>query len=213
MSVTEIVDKFIYGLQHTTPIEYIAVFAGIGSVFFSRAENILVYPVGIISTIIYIYISFAGKLYAEAGLNIYYTVMSLIGWYMWAMRKKTGEKVIHISVSNKKDWRSSLAFFFGMWVALYFILKKFTDSTVPIADSFASAAAYTGMLLMNKKKIENWLWWIVTNIVSIPLYFIKGYVFTSVQFVILLIMAVSGWIVWNKKMKQQQAVAFVPVKE
>jgi nicotinamide mononucleotide transporter len=146
MGLPQIWQAFVSGLQQTTLLEYIAVFTGVGSVFFSRIENILVYPVGIISTIIYVYLSFAGELYAEAGLNIYYTLMSLIGWYMWVKRKDTGERVLHITKSNTTDWFTAIGFFLLMFVALLLILKNFTNSTVPIADSFASAAAYTGML-------------------------------------------------------------------
>ena len=193
--------EFITNIRQTTWVEFIAVFAGITSVFFSRRENIWVYPTGIISTVIYIYISFQGHLFAEGGLNIYYTIMSIIGWYMWARKKDATHYVLSISKSNTKDWLMSIAFFFGMWIVLYLVLKNFTTSTVPVSDGFASAAAYTGMLLMNKKKIEHWFWWIVTNIASIPLYFIKGYAFTSIQFLVLLIMAVSGWMLWAKKMK------------
>lgn len=204
MSGDEIIRRFIDGLQHTTWLEYLAVFAGIASVAFSRAENILVYPSGILNTVIYVYISFHGGLYAEAGLNIYYTLMSIIGWYMWAQRKGNGEKVLHITTSNRREWLMGTAFFAFMWLLLYSVLNKFTDSMVPLADAFASASAYTAMLLMNKKKIESWLWWIITNVSSIPLYFIKGYVFTSVQFLILLVLAVSGWINWHRKMNHSQ---------
>jgi nicotinamide mononucleotide transporter len=194
--------EFLSNIRHTTPIEYVAVFAGIVTVYFSRIENIWVYPTGIVNTAIYVYISFQGHLFAEGGLNIYYTIMSIIGWYMWAQKKDATHYVLTITKSNKKDWTIATGFFLGMWIILYLILKHLTTSTVPVSDSFASAAAYTGMLLMNKKKIEHWFWWIVTNIVSIPLYYVKGYAFTSIQFLILLIMAISGWMLWAKKMKQ-----------
>jgi nicotinamide mononucleotide transporter len=207
MSLTQVWQAFVTGLKQTTPLEYAGVFTGIGSVFFSRIANVWLYPVGIISTVIYTYLSFAGGLYAEGGLNVYYTIMSLVGWYMWEKRKSTGEKELEITKSTSNDWLMGLGFFIVMLVVFFYILKSYTNSTVPLADSFASAAAYTGMLLMNKKKIEHWLWWIITNIISIPLYFIKGYVFTSVQFVVLLILAISGWMVWDKKLKANRANA------
>lgn len=204
MSVEAITRELMDGMRQTGWLEYLAVFAGIASVAFSRAENIWVFPTGVLNTVIYVYISFHGGLYAEAGLNIYYTAMNLIGWYMWAQRKNTGEKVLHIAPSSKKEWLIALAFFAFMWVLLYTLLQKFTNSAVPLADGFASASAYTAMLLMNKKKIESWLWWIITNIASIPLYFIKGYVFTSFQFLVLLVLAIAGWISWAKKLKHPQ---------
>ena len=181
----DIGQQFLDGLFATTWLEFVAVIFGIASVILSRLENIWVYPTGIINTTIYIYLSILGGLYAEAGVNFYYTVMSLIGWVLWA-QKSSGESVLHITRSNAVEWRNALIFFTFCWAALYFVLKKFTDSTVPLADGFASAAAYTGMWLMTRKKLENWVWWGITNVASIPLYFIKGYVFTSFQYLSLI---------------------------
>ncbi|GGH81822.1 nicotinamide mononucleotide transporter [Filimonas zeae] len=203
----ELIHRFMEGLRATTLPEGIAVLTGIASVYFSRSANILVYPFGVISTAIYVYISFAGGLYAEGGLNVYYVVMNIIGWYMWLQKDTTGEKVLKITVSNRRDWQQQLLFFGGMWLLLYEILARFTNSTVPVEDALASAAAYTGMLLMNRKKVENWLWWSITNIVSIPLYFIKGYVFTSVQFMVFLTLAISGWITWYRTWKREKEMA------
>ena len=204
MSAVEIYHQFIEGIKQTSLIEFIAVFFGIISVIFSRKENILVYPTGIINTVLYIFLCFNWKLYAEGSLNFYYTIMSIYGWYMWTKHKAGGD-TIHISKNNKKDWTISLSFFVLSWIALYFILKYYTTSTVPMADSFASAAAYTGMWQMANKKIENWMWWVITNIASIPLYFYKGAVFTSFQYVVFLILAILGWIEWSKKYRVQHA--------
>ena len=99
--------------------------------------------------------------------------------------------------------KQSILFFVSWWGLLYLVLSKFTNSDVPVADSFASASAYTGMWLMAKKKLENWIWWILTNIASIPLYFYKHAVFTSFQFVVLLVLAIMGYISWNEKLKQR----------
>lgn len=188
------------GLLATTPLEFIAVFFGIASVIYSRKENILVYPTGIVNTTIYIYLSIAGGLYAEAGVNFYYTVMSVVGWVLWA-QKRAGENVLHITRSSGREWLAAATFFGVCWIVLWYVLQRFTDSTVPIADGFASAAAYTGMWLMARKKLENWIWWIVTNIASIPLYFIKGYVFTSFQYLVFLVLAIMGYVEWRKKLK------------
>jgi len=196
----EILQRLWEGLLATTPLEFIAVAFGIASVMFSRMENIWVYPTGIVNTTIYIYLSIIAGLYAEAGVNFYYTVMSVVGWVLWA-RKREGEKVLHITRSSQREWVIALTFFGLCWAILFFILKKFTDSTVPVADGFASAAAYTGMWLMARKKLENWLWWIVTNIASIPLYFVKGFVFTSFQYLVFLVLAILGYVEWRRKLR------------
>jgi nicotinamide mononucleotide transporter len=200
----EIYQQFIEGMKNTSGLEYVAVFFGIVSVLFSRKENILVYPTGIINTVLYTWFCFSWwNLYAEGSLNFYYTAMSLYGWYVWS-RKKDG-KILPITFNTKKDWLISIGFFVISWAVLFFILKSYTNSTVPWADSFASAAAYTGMWQMTRKKVENWIWWAITNIASIPLYFYKGAVFTSVQYLVFLVLSVMGLIEWMKKAKQHHA--------
>lgn len=189
------------GLFATTWLEFIAVSFGITSVILSRLENIWVYPTGIVNTGIYIYLSVLAGLYAEAGVNVYYTVMSIIGWVLWS-RTSDGNSVLKITQSSRIEWRNTLIFFVLCLGVLYSILTKFTDSTVPLADAFASATAYTGMWLMARKKLENWLWWIATNITAIPLYFIKGFVFTSFQYLVFLLLAIWGYQEWRKKLNQ-----------
>jgi nicotinamide mononucleotide transporter len=207
VSTAEVYQKFAEGLHQTTWLEFVAVVFGIASVLYSLKENTLVYPTGIISTVLYTWFCFDWwDLYAEGSLNFYYTVMSIYGWILWAKKKENGEgHKLEITKSSKKEWLIALLFFAVCYVLLYVILKNFTNSTVPFADAFASASAYTGMWLMAKKKIENWIWWIITNTASIPLYFIKGAVFTSFQYVVFLILAVLGYIAWQKKIMRVHA--------
>ena len=199
----EIWNQFVEGLKETTLIEYVAVFAGIASVWFSRIENILVYPVGLVNTIIYVWISIKGQLLGEASVNFYYTVMSIYGWILWAKRDPQHHPVVHISFSNKKWWLYQLLFFalfyITIFVSLTYLKRSFAPGAIPWADAFASATAFTGMWLMTKKKVESWYWWILTNIASIPLYFVKHYVFTSVYYLVLLIMAFYGLAEWKKR--------------
>ncbi len=206
MSLQEIWQQFLSGMQLTTWYEYVAVFAGIASVWFSRKENILVYPVGLINTIIYIYISIKGHLLGEAAVNLYYTIMSIYGWMLWTRRNEKHEHVVRITVSSAKEWLQHIlffAFFYLMiFISLTFVKKVFAEGAIPWADAFASATAFTGMWLMAKKKVESWYWWIATNIASIPLYFVKLYVFTSVYYFVLLIFAFWGLAEWRKRAKQ-----------
>jgi len=209
MSLTEIYQQFITDMYHTSWYEYLAVFAGIASVWYSRAENILVYPVGLINTIIYIFISIKGRLLGEATVNLYYTIMSIIGWYMWMKKDNRQETVLHITRSSGKEWMQQILFFLLFYTSIFFALTYFKtaffEGVIPWADAFASATAFTGMWLMTKKKVESWYWWIATNIASIPLYFVKHYVFTSVYYLILLVMAVAGLLEWVKKAKTNNA--------
>jgi len=205
LDIQAIYQQFIEGIKQTTWIEFIAVFAGIASVWFSRIENILVYPVGIFNTVIYIWLSLKGQLLGEASVNLYYTVMSIYGWIIWAKRDETKHHIVQVSFSNRRWWGYQLLFFAAFYLAIFFSLtylkRSFAPGVIPWADAFASATAFTGMWLMTKKKVESWYWWIATNIASIPLYFVKQYVFTSVYYFVLLIMAVFGLMEWMKRAK------------
>lgn len=204
MTIDQFLEQLVNGIKQTGLLEFIGVFAGIGSVWYSRKENILVYPVGLVNTIIYIYLSVKGHLLGEASVNLYYTVMSIYGWILWSRKDQVKhETILHITSSNAKEWMIQILFFAAFYFAIFFSLtwakQAFAPEAIPWADAFASATAYTGMWLMARKKVESWVWWIATNMASIPLYFIKGYVFTSVQFIVLLVLAVMGLISWQKK--------------
>jgi nicotinamide mononucleotide transporter len=196
-------------MQNTTWYEYVAVFAGIASVWFSRKENILVYPVGLVNTIIYVYISIKFHLPGEAAVNFYYTVMSLYGWYLWMKKDNHHRKVLHITYSDRQMLVNQLLFFAFFYITIYFALvylkDNFFEGAIPWGDAFASATAFTGMWLMTRKKVESWYWWIATNIASIPLYFSKQLVFTSVYYLVLLVMAVFGLIEWKKRATRSYA--------
>jgi nicotinamide mononucleotide transporter len=215
MTAQQILQAFIEGMKATGPIEYIAVLAGIISVWYSRKENILVYPIGLINTIFYIYLSFKQGLIGEASVNFYYTVMSIYGWIWWSRKDSEHHIILHITQSSRKEWGQQLFFFGAFYVVIFFALNylktNFYPNAIPWADALASASAYTGMWLMAKKKLESWIWWIITNIASIPLYFVKGYVFTSVYYLVLLVLAVGGWIEWNKNILRDRDGTFKPI--
>ena len=151
-----------------------------------------------ISTAIFIYLYWRGGLFADASVNAYYTIMSIVGWIMWS-RKSGDQHAIQITASTKREWMQAIVFFLVCFAVLFLVLKYFTKSAVPLADAFTSGAAYTGMWLMNKKKLENWTWWIITNLASIPLNFYKHFVFASFQYVVFLLLAVMGYIAWKNK--------------
>lgn len=190
-----------------TALELIAIFSGILSVWFSKKENIWVYPSGLINTLVYIYLSFKGDLFGEAGVNLFYTIMSIYGWYNWLKKDEQLNRVVRISHSNFKQKKLQFLFFGVLYVLIYVLLtyiqSAFAPGAVPWADALASAAAFTAMLLMTQKKVESWIWWMLTNITAIPLYFVKGYIFTAVYYTILLVLAVLGWKEWNKKANEQ----------
>lgn len=208
MDLQEIWHQFIEGLQKTSLLEYIAVFAGIASVWFSRKENILVYPVGLINTIIYIWLSFKGDLIGEASVNFYYTVMSIYGWVLWTKKDKEKHPVVHISFSDRKWWLYQLAFFVAFYITIFLLLtylKRFCARCHSLGRCFCICYCFYRHVADDEEKVESWYWWVATNIASMPLYFVKHYVFTSVYYLILLFMAVWGLFEWSSKAKKQQA--------
>ncbi|MDB5251616.1 MAG: hypothetical protein JWP27_785 [Flaviaesturariibacter sp.] len=204
-----LLEQFIDGMQKTSALEYIAVFTGMVSVWFSKKENILVYPVGLVNTAIYVYLSFKYHLIGEASVNLYYTVMSIYGWMLWAKKDRQHKPLVHITFSSTREKWQQAGFFAFFYVIVYasltYLKKVFVPGAIPWADAFASATAYTGMWLMAKKKVESWHWWIATNMASIPLYFVKGLVFTSVLFLALLILAFFGLAEWKEKAKRAKS--------
>jgi nicotinamide mononucleotide transporter len=198
---------FIEGLHAATLLEYIAVSTGIVSVWFSKKENIWVYPVGLINTTIYIYLSSKASLFGESAVNFYYTIMSIYGWWSWSQKDKSAPTYsLKITFSDRNWIIWQLAFFFLLFLmiyaALYFLKENFYANTIPCADSLATASAFTGMWMMTRKKVESWYWWILTNIISIPLYIYKGYSLTGIYYLVLLFLAVAGLRAWNSKAKR-----------
>jgi nicotinamide mononucleotide transporter len=199
--------EFLDQLKASSWLEWVAVITGIASVWFSRMENILVYPVGLVNTIIYTWLSFKADLFGEVSVNFYYTVMSFYGWFLWAKKDQRQEHIVHITFSDGRWWRYQLYFFAACYLLLFLVLtflkQYFAPGAIPWADGFAAATAFTGMWLMTKKKVESWIWWIATDIASVPLYYYKHFSLTSVYYFILLIMAVFGLMEWRRKAGQQ----------
>lgn len=132
MNFSEIYQQFVSDMYHTTWYEYVAVFAGIASVWYSRAENILVYPVGLINTIIYIFISIKGHLLGEATVNLYYTIMSIIGWYMWMKKDTKQETVLHITRSSGNEWIRQVLFFGFFYTSIFLALTYFKGAFLKV---------------------------------------------------------------------------------
>ena len=196
-------ESFWQQLLQTSLLEFIAVVTGVASVWFSKQEKILVYPFGIISVSAYIYITFQYKLYADTGINVYYFVMSIYGWYNWK-NTQIGADQIPITSSSRNGHILNIATFLASFVLLWILLSQLTDSDVPIWDAWTTAFAITGMYLMALKKIEHWYFWIGCDLSSIPLYIYKGLPFTSFQFLVFTYIAVMGLISWRRKLLHQE---------
>lgn len=184
-------------------LEIVAVAFGIISVFYAKKNNILVFPTGIISTAIFIYLLYNWELLGDMLVNIYYTVFSIYGWFAWS-KNKNGD-ALQVSSLTKKDYVFTVSLFtisIIIVALLYTYCNKFT-SVVAYLDTFTTALFAVGMGLMARRKIENWLVWIVANLISVPLYFYKGYTFTSLQYLIFTIIALYGYLEWRTILQHQ----------
>jgi len=204
--MNDLIDFFVAPYATATALaialEVLAVLLGILSVWYAKKENILVFPTGIFSTALYVYICFKFSLYGDVIINVYYTLMSVYGWFMW-YRKIEGNS-IEITQSTTKDMMWALVIFvttaaFVVLVYLYF--ERFNRIT-DYFDTFTTGVFFAAMWLMANKKIEHWLFWIAGNIISIPLYFVKGLGFSGLQFTIFLILAIQGYFEWKKHLNK-----------
>jgi len=178
--------------------EIVAVIFGLLSVWYAKKENILVFPTGIISVLLYVYICYNWKLYADMGVNFYYFIMSVYGWIVWST-KTDGTAVTPIAKNTSRENVISVSLFIVFFIIMAYILSSYTDSDVPYWDSLTTGIFLVGMWLMAKKKIENWIAWIIGDLISIPLYAYKGLYLTSFQFVVFLGIAIAGYIEWRKR--------------
>lgn len=202
MSFQEIWEKLISNIQQTGWKEWVSTITQIASVWFARKNNVLVYPTGIIGVLLAAWLYFFDShppLYADGTLNIYYFIMSVYGWYNWMQKKDAEHFTYPISWCTKKELSAGLLLFLVAWGLIYFTLLKITDSNTPILDSLVSSTAVVAMWWMAKRKIENWLGWIISNIVAIPLNFYKEFYLFTLMYVLFLVLALWGYFEWKKQ--------------
>ena len=186
-------------IGETDAIQWIAIVLSVAEVLLARVNNIWLYPTGIVATFLSILILFEAGLYAESLLNGYYVVMSGYGWWYWIQKK--GQPPVKISYCNKKEWTIVLCIALGGSGLLYFLLHRFTPSTVPLWDAWVSATAWAGMWLLARRKIENWVLLNISNAFAIPLLLYKQLPLYAGLTVFLFIVAVQGYFKWRKIIK------------
>lgn len=202
MSLHEVWEKFISNVQQTSWQEWVSTITQIASVWYARKNNILVFPTGIIGVLLAAWLYFFNShppLYADGTLNIYYFIMSVYGWYNWVQKKDAAHFTYPISWCNKRELSMGALLFLVSWGIIYFALIKITDSNTPVLDSLVSASAVVAMWWMAKRKIENWLAWIISNIVAIPLNFYKEFYLFTLMYVLFFALALWGFIDWKKQ--------------
>lgn len=183
-------------ILETEWLQWLAVFFGVAEVLLAKRNNVLLYPAGLIGTALSIVLLLEAQLYAETLLNIYYVVMSVYGWWFWL--KKQNEPPVKISYSSRKDWMITLTISLGGWLILYFVLKNYTPSNVPVWDAFVSATAWAGTWLLTRRKIENWIVLNISNLFAVPLLFYKNLPLFALLTIFLFVVAIFGYVDWKK---------------
>lgn len=187
-------------IKATSLLEWIAVSFGVTEVLLARKNKVLLYPAGIIGILCSGFLLVDAKLYAETLLHAYYLIMSIYGWAMWKNRTANGAS--QISRSTVKEQKITWAIALIGWAFLYLMLNNFTDSDVPVVDAFVSSTAWAGMWLLAKRKLENWIWLNVSNIIAIPLLFHKQLILISFLTIFLFIVAIFAYFDWKKSLDQ-----------
>tara|TARA_B100000963_G_C22577131_1_gene648996 strand:- start:543 stop:1166 length:624 start_codon:yes stop_codon:yes gene_type:complete len=186
-------------------LEFLAFWFGIISVFFAKKQNILVYPTGIICTIITTYLMYKVSLFGHILVNLLYTIISFFGWWNWS-RRENNDLVVKVSKFTSNDLsKSLLIFFFIVFVAYFahdFFANNFEYKLKELLDIFTSGIFVTAMWLMANKKLENWILWIIGNVITIPLYLFSYKIILSIQYVIFTILAIQAYIEWKKSLSK-----------
>ena len=185
-------------------LEFLAFWFGIISVVFAKKQNILVYPTGIICTIITMYLMYKVSLLGHILVNLLYTIISFFGWWNWS-RSENNDLVVKVSKFTSNDLTKSLLIFFFIVFVAYFAHDFFAtnfEGQIKELDILTSGIFVTAMWLMANKKLENWILWIIGNVITIPLYLSSDKIILSIQYVIFTILAVQAYIEWNKSLSK-----------
>ena len=185
-------DTFIF-------LEVFAVGMNIISVVYAKQNNILVYPTGLIGTGIFVYILFNFSLLGDMIINGYFFIMSIYGWYYWS-RKKDEVFINNVSSLEKKEYLQLITLALGSLLFIYFVYVQFDkwNSWTAYVDNITTAIFFVAMWLMAKRKIECWIFWIIGDLITVPLYFYKGLTISSLQYIIFTVLAILGYISWKK---------------
>ena len=180
-------------------LEAIAVILGLLSVYFAKRDQIAVYPTGMLSTIIFVYILFKANLLGDMVINAYFFLVSIYGWYFWSHKKekKTVNPISVMDPLEKKWWFILFIIILFLIAGIYILFDKWNSWSAPI-DCFTTGLFFIGMWFMARKRLEHWIFWIVGDIISIPLYLYKGLALTSIQYFIFTLIAIFGYIQWKQ---------------
>ncbi len=184
-------------LKQQTPLEISGVVTGLICVYLAAKNNILNWPFAIVSVIIYIFIFFESKLYADMGLQVYFLVMNIYGWYFWGKHAKTASKT-PVSRIKPSEVMISVFAIIAFTAIIGFLLRKNTDAAFPFIDSFCTACSIVAQVFLARKVLENWLIWIFVDIIYVGVYLSKNLDITAAMYAIYIIIALMGYVQWRR---------------
>jgi nicotinamide mononucleotide transporter len=189
-------------------LEVTAIVASLLSVYFSFKNSVLVFPFGIVSTVIYVYLLLQWNLLGDMIINGYYFIMSVYGWYIWS-QVQDGNNVTPITATHRKEWNTAVLVTLAGALAVFIVYKASDrlEAWVSYVDMITTGIFFAGMWLMARRKLEHWLVLLVGNVISVPLYVYKGYTFSALLYLILAIIAYFGFVAWKKYIENARQVA------
>lgn len=196
-------ESLIEFFNNTAPLEWWGVVTGILCVWLAAKNNILNWPIAIVSVTIYIFIFFESKLYADMGLQVYFLLTNLYGWYYWGKQKNNPEKQRPIAVITKNEILISILAIIVFTIALGFLLHKNTDASFPFVDSFCTACSLIAQFFLARRVLQNWLIWIFVDIIYVGVYFSKELYATGLMYALYIIIATVGYLDWKKIYREQ----------
>ncbi|MDX8339897.1 nicotinamide riboside transporter PnuC [Draconibacterium sp. IB214405] len=196
--MTDIVWEWLLGNY----IEILGAILGLAYILFSIKQHILTWPTGLLTSALYVLVFFNARLYADMGLQAYYVVISIYGWYFWLTGKKQNEKKVSVKTTRKILWLKLAVISIALYALLLYILQNYTNSDVPHMDSMTTALSIVATWMLARKYLEHWLIWVFVDAFSAGLYVYKGLWATVILFIVYTVMAVLGYIEWKKDLKE-----------
>ena len=180
-------------------LEPLAVLAGLVSIWFLKNEKLIGFPLGILNVFLYVFIFFATRLYANAAINAYFFFMQIYGWYNWASTRSDGQ-ALAVTRTSGKEWLLYVPLIFVLFLVIRYVLVSFTEGQAPTLDAFTTAIYMIAQLMISRKKLENWLLWIVSDLIMVVLCLSQALWITSFQYAVFTIIAFLGYREWRLKM-------------
>ncbi len=187
-------------------VELLGAILGLAYIFFSIRQSIFTWPVGLLTSVLYVWVFFQSKLYADMGLQVYYVAISIYGWYEWLFGNTAQHSPLKVSRITPKMGAALLSVSLFIFFLIWFVLDQYTDSPVPVADSLATSLSIVATWMLARKILEHWLVWIFVDIFSIGLFWYKDLMPTVILFAVYAVMAFVGYFEWKKEVSESESM-------